>query len=192
MTTLIPVRSNDHGKLFLFGLLLLPPTIFLVGAVPFLFFVFGFVMLRRNRDFGHLETAARNSKIYCWLFVIGFGIASIHYGSKKVEYSYERDEAVLFLMFACIAAFYILATNFLVLYPLRKHREWIEQNGIFSSRSKTELPQTDVGVFDIIKGERLRSFSVADELMKWAKLKEEGHITEEEFAEARAKLLQKS
>jgi hypothetical protein len=33
---------------------------------------------------------------------------------------------------------------------------------------------------------------VADELLKWAKLKEDGHITEAEFNEAREKLLKKS
>ncbi len=33
--------------------------------------------------------------------------------------------------------------------------------------------------------------SVADELLKWAKLKEDGHISEEEFKEARDKLLKK-
>ena len=44
---------------------------------------------------------------------------------------------------------------------------------------------------DIIKGEKLKQYSVADELMKWAKLKEEGHISEDEFNEARAKLLKR-
>jgi hypothetical protein len=37
--------------------------------------------------------------------------------------------------------------------------------------------------------EKLKQFSVADELSKWAKLKEDGHITEEEFDEARKSLL---
>ena len=42
---------------------------------------------------------------------------------------------------------------------------------------------------DIIKSEKLKQYSVADELLKWAKLKEDGHITEEEFDEARKSLL---
>lgn len=41
----------------------------------------------------------------------------------------------------------------------------------------------------IIKGKNFKSYSVADELLKWAKLKEEGHITEGQFNEARNKLL---
>jgi len=42
---------------------------------------------------------------------------------------------------------------------------------------------------NIIKSEKLKQFSVADELLKWAKLKEDGHITEEEFDKARKSLL---
>ena len=42
---------------------------------------------------------------------------------------------------------------------------------------------TQVVEVDIIKGEKLKHYSVADELMKWAKLKEEGHISEDEFNE---------
>ncbi len=45
---------------------------------------------------------------------------------------------------------------------------------------------------DIIKSEKLKQYSVADELLKWAKLKEDGHITEEEFNEARKKLLKQN
>ena len=41
----------------------------------------------------------------------------------------------------------------------------------------------------IIKGENLRSYSVADELSKWAKLRDEGVISEQEFQEARNKIL---
>lgn len=44
---------------------------------------------------------------------------------------------------------------------------------------------------DIIKIDKLKSYSVADELLKWVKLKEDGHITEQEFDDARKKLLKR-
>ncbi len=55
-------------------------------------------------------------------------------------------------------------------------------------------PQTPAPAaeMDIMKSEKLKHYSVADELTKWAKLKEDGHITEEEFNAARTKLLKKS
>lgn len=184
MTT-SPLTSNDHGKLFVFALLILPAAAFLVGAIPFLFILFGLFMLRRTNDFSHIETAARNFKIYCWLLIPGFLFAA--WGQRG-----RLEDIVGLSMCAGISGAYILALNFFFLNPLRRHREWIQQNGIFSNRSKEESPDADVASIDIIKGERLRSFSVADELLKWAKLKEDGHISEQEFNEARAKLLQKS
>ena len=44
---------------------------------------------------------------------------------------------------------------------------------------------------DIIKNDKLKSYSVADELLKWAKLKEDGHISEQEFDDAKKKLLKR-
>ena len=194
--TATPLSSNDHGKLFVFALLILPPTVFGVGAIPFLFVVFGLVMLRKSGDAGHIETAARNFKIYCWLCLTGFAIAAAYWGMQPVENSWDisyRNTLITTLVTcAAVAGFYIVAMNVLFLHPLRQHRDWIEQNGIFASRSKAEAAVADTPAIDIIKGERLRSFSVADELLKWAKLKEDGHISEQEFNEARAKLLQKS
>lgn len=191
-----PLTSNDHGKLFVFALLILPAAAFLVGAIPLLFVLFGLFMLRRTGDFSHVETASRSFKIYCWLVLVGFVIAAVYVGSRAVDPGWEaqrKNEEVLVISFcAVVAGVYILALNYFFLSPLRRHREWIEQNGIFSSRSKEELLDSEPVGIDIIKGERLRSFSVADELLKWAKLKEDGHISEQEFNEARAKLLQKS
>lgn len=41
----------------------------------------------------------------------------------------------------------------------------------------------------IIKIQGLKSYSVADELLKWSKLRDEGLVSEDEYHEARAKLL---
>nr|WP_176704154.1 hypothetical protein [Pseudomonas sp.]QDK64825.1 hypothetical protein pA16J1_p11 [Pseudomonas sp.] len=41
----------------------------------------------------------------------------------------------------------------------------------------------------IIKVQNFKSYSVADELLKWSKLRDEGLVSEEEYCEARAKLL---
>lgn len=93
----------------------------------------------------------------------------------------------LFLSFVSI--FYLIILNRLFLSPLRAHRDWVSINGIFSSKKKSVEGFTSEP--DIIKGERMKQFSVADELLKWAKLKEDGHITEQEFNEARSKLLKR-
>lgn len=76
--------------------------------------------------------------------------------------------------------------------PMNRHREWVEVNGIFSTKPKSDKSSVNQSEVDIIKGEKLKQYSVADELIKWAKLKEDGHISEEEFNEARIKLLKRN
>lgn len=48
------------------------------------------------------------------------------------------------------------------------------------------------GTADILKKDKLSTYSVADELIKWAKLKDEGHISKEEYDKARKQILGKS
>ena len=81
--------------------------------------------------------------------------------------------------------------NTLFYSPLKRHSEWVAVNGIFSTKPKSATKPAIESEVDIIKGEKLKQYSVADELIKWAKLKEEGHISEDEFNEARAKLLKR-
>lgn len=177
-----PLTSNDHGRLFFFALMILPTTALGFGVIPLLIIIFGMFMMRRTRDFSHIETAARNFKIYFWLFLLGFAAAATYRESLPLpQWELENRSSQVHWLCSCagIAAVYILAVNLLFLNPLRRHRNWVEQNGIFSGRIQAAP-------------ERLRTISVADELLKWVKLKEGGHISEEEFNEARATLLLKS
>jgi len=43
----------------------------------------------------------------------------------------------------------------------------------------------------IIRTDNLKSYSVADELLKWTQLKDAGVVSEEEFQEARDKIMGK-
>jgi len=188
--------SNDAGKLFVFVLLAIPPTVFLVGIVPVLLLLFGVFLLRKSGDFGHIETAARNYRIFCTLaFIVLVVVAGNYYleylGSDRdswdVDYSlfYANASAACSL----IPLFYIAVMQILFLKPLRANRDWINRRiSAISGKSTSE----NSGELDIIKGERLRSFSVADELIKWAKLKDDGHITDQEFGEVRRKLMERN
>ncbi|WP_347453071.1 SHOCT domain-containing protein [Acinetobacter thermotolerans] len=44
---------------------------------------------------------------------------------------------------------------------------------------------------NIFKSENLKSYSVADELLKWKKLKDEGLVTNEEYEIMKKKILEK-
>ena len=84
----MPIDSTDAGKLFIFALLVIPPTIFIVGIIPVLFLLFGILMLRKTGDFSHIETAARNYKIFCILaFLFLAGVA----GNYLADSSSKRN-----------------------------------------------------------------------------------------------------
>jgi hypothetical protein len=87
--------------------------------------------------------------------------------------------------------------SFIIFYVLVCFIGWIVRGSLGIPRgmdkrpdlpTQTSAPEAEPKM-DIIKSEKLKQFSVADELSKWAKLKEDGHITEEEFDEARKSLL---
>lgn len=87
---------------------------------------------------------------------------------------------------------YLIFIAKLFFKPLSQHREWVEVNGMFSAKAKSLTKTKAESEVDIIKGEKLKQYSVADELIKWGKLKEDGHISEDEFNEAREKLLKRN
>lgn len=199
-----PLNSSDQAKLLIFSLLMLPSIIFIVGIIPGLFLGFGLFMMKKNEDFSHIETATRNFKGYVGLILIGCIISVAYFASTygnpehywqstyfEPEWKYD-EEFFVSCVFASISIIYLVIVKVLFLNPLKAHSEWVPVNGIFSSKPKVQNAQTEDSEVNIIKGEKMKSYSVADELIKWAKLKEDGHISEDEFNEARVKLLKRN
>lgn len=190
-----PMNSGDQGKLLIFSLLMAPSIIFLFGVIPAIFLGFGIYMMKKNQDFSSIDTAVKNFKGYTWLALIGCALSSLYWGNKYFSEEhrwYYYDNFFAWLIFAGIAFAYLIVVQVLFYSPMNRHREWVEVNGIFSTKPKSDKSSVNQSEVDIIKGEKLKQYSVADELIKWAKLKEDGHISEEEFNEARIKLLKRN
>lgn len=189
-----PLNSNDLAKILIFTLLLLPIIGFGFGVIPAIFLVFGIFMMKKTQEFSHIETAVKNFKIYMQLALVVGALFTLYWGNKYFthEGSYSRydDEFFVSLSLSFVPIFYIVIINKLFYEPLKEHREWLGINGFLANKKFFETSNKQMDV-DIIKGEKLKSYSVADELIKWAKLKEDGHITQEEYDEARKKLLKK-
>lgn len=186
-----PLTSTEHSKILIFTLLMLPPTVYLVGVLPSVFLLFGIFMMKKNSDFSHIEAAVRNSKFYLYAIIAIATCCALWFATTlgaAERYDRQTEEFVISSAAAGIAFAYVLILNRLFCLPLERHREWVAVNGIFSNAPKSTPAQSEI---DIIKGERMKSFSVADELIKWAKLKEDGHISEQEYNDARKKLLQR-
>ncbi|MFT7229329.1 MAG: hypothetical protein ACI8PW_001932 [Methylophilaceae bacterium] len=180
-----PLSSNDQSKILIFSLLLAPTVVFGVGVIPALFIGFGIFMLRKHEDFSHIETAVRNAKGYFGLLSVGLILAGI------IMSITDTRDWYLFIIFSSIPFAYLILLKALFFKPLKSHSEWVEKNGIFSSKPKLLNTQNNTSNIDIVKGDKLKQYSVADELMKWVKLKEDGHISEAEFNEARDTLLKR-
>lgn len=190
----LPLSSSDQGKLLIFSLILTPSIVFLFGLVPAIFLAFGIYMMKKNQDFSSIDTAVKNFKGYAWLALIGCTLSSLYFGYKLFieEESWYGDQFFGSLFFSVTAFAYLIAVETLFYSPLKKHSEWVTVNDFFSTKPKSAINGGAESEVDIIKGEKLKQYSVADELIKWAKLKEDGHISEDEFNEARAKLLKRN
>lgn len=165
-----------------------------VGVIPALFLAFGIFMMKKNEDFSHVTTAARNFRGYFSLILTGCIIFAAYCATTlNAKDSWRRldDEFFTSLVIAGICVAYLFFVKLLFINPLSDHSEWVEINGIFATKPKNTSGAVALGEVDIIKGKNLKKYSVADELIKWAKLKEDGHISEEEFNEARKKLLKR-
>jgi hypothetical protein len=188
------MSSGDQGKLLIFSLLIITSLIFLFGIIPAVILGFGINMMKKNQDFSSIDTAVKNFKGYYWLVLIVGVLFSLYYGNLYLGSGYRRyfGEFLITLAVPGIAFVYLIVVQVLFYSPMNKSREWVEVNGMFSIKPKLDDGSKNQSEVNIIKGEKLKQFSVADELTKWAKLKEDGHISEDEFTEARTKLLKRN
>mgnify|MGYP003625186006 CR=1 FL=1 len=186
-----PLSSGDQSKLLIFFIGLLPSVIFAAGLLPVMFLGFGLYMMKKNEDFSHIETAVKVFRGFMSLALIGFGIAGLYFGNTYLNNPYGYGK---FELFVCVVGFiaaltYFILVRTLFLSPLRNHRDWIVCEGIFSSKPSYESWPKHRSQIDIMGKRKVGSFSVADELQKWIRLMEDGHVSKEEYEQARKKLL---
>ncbi|SEN89180.1 hypothetical protein SAMN04488003_1561 [Loktanella fryxellensis] len=200
-----PLIANEHYKIFLFLLLLIPSILLLVGIIPALALAIGYYLMKKNRDFSSIEASVKALNIYwkliavltlIWaavvalIFVVEIRSNPGFWGNpNEVDFGILAAWTVGLL---ATAAGHIFMAEHLYSKPLRNHSEWVVANGIFSNQLKTTPQASPKNSIDILQSQKLKQYSVADELVKWAKLKEDGHISNDEFDEARSKLLGRS
>lgn len=192
------LSSTAQMRVGLFAALMMLAIALIAGILPALVLLWGWFMLRRNRDFAYVETSVTVVKGLLYLAIAGCVIAMLMnvYWYATVDpiffgNGYRREHVewgLLSLLAAGVPVAYLLALHFLYLAPLRAHREWVEQHGVLATKPRALSNHKA----DTAKGAEHDATSVADELLKWVALKENGHISDEEFNEARRKLLLKA
>ncbi|MAX51729.1 MULTISPECIES: SHOCT domain-containing protein [Methylophaga] len=88
-----------------------------------------------------------------------------------------------------IALAYFIAVGTLFYKPLSRHSAWVARNAIFSTSPDSLRNLNPKTHFKPWKCHKRKQFSIADELLKWAELKDKGLVSENEFNQMKADLL---
>lgn len=185
-----PLTGSENNKVVIFLLLLLPLILSGAGILPALVISFGIYMVKKYEDFSYFESVAKFVKVYAYIFVLIF----LGFVVRLVYESYFLRAGLAVLLSLSPIIYLILFDKFFY-KPLKKHARWVEVNSIFSTKEKKSNNKSRGALLIDGKEDQVpntNNLSVADELIKWVKLKEDGHITEKEFDAARTKLLNQS
>ena len=169
-------------------------TIFF-GIIPIIICLGLIFIIKKDKSIKSLESG---KKIFLgYLILLGFilSISCFVVAQDYAEYSserylrYARNYYILGLIVIPLGVNLIyLISNILFFNIIKKHEEWIINNGIFADfkDEKSFIEKTTEKMQTIQK----ESTNTADELLKWAELKEKGLITDEEFQKAKEKILE--
>ena len=170
-------------------------TIFF-GIIPIIICLGLIFIIKKDKSIKSLESG---KKIFLgYLIILGF-ILSIscfvvaqdyaEFSSSERYLRYARNYNILGLIVVPLGAYLIyLISNILFFNIIKKHEEWIINNGIFADfKGEKSFIEKTTEKIQIIQKE---STNTADELLKWAELKEKGLITDEEFQKAKEKILE--
>ncbi len=181
---MLPLSRAAYAKLGLFILVMTGLALagredratLLLGSIPLVLSVagIGLAHLRRNASY-----VRRVGKILSGLFIfLGAvaGIIAVRAWSRDIWLD-GQAVAIALVVLLLLAT----ATQFLYTNALNAHVEWVARNGLGWWKPKARA--------GIVKMENFRSYSVADELAKWSKLRDQGVISAEEFEAAKKNLL---
>ena len=201
----LPLTGGDRTKIISFFIFLILPYLWLGGSVLIILIsLVGIYIMKKDKSFKSILNAMKYIKIY----LIILGIALTNYNYYKYAYLYspntydengkmthkEHKENLLThsfikLVFGLIATLIavkllMFVFNRLFFRPLEEHQNWVIINGIFADSKDSQENSTS-----IIGRDKLSSFSISDELLKWNNLLEKGLISKEEFEKAKEKLM---
>ncbi|MGJ0344896.1 SHOCT domain-containing protein [Aliarcobacter cryaerophilus] len=171
INTNIPLSGIERIVIIGFFVVLLATFIF--GIIPIIILLGLLYIIKKDKSMKSLE----NTKI---IFLIYLIIISI------LVYLFQGDikDHRWIVIFISIIIYLIAIVFFNI---LKKHEKWIVENGLFadSKNEKSFFEKTTQKIQSIKK----EPVNTADELLKWAELKEKGLITDEEFKKAKEKTL---
>ncbi|EKU38717.1 MULTISPECIES: SHOCT domain-containing protein [Acinetobacter calcoaceticus/baumannii complex] len=172
--------TSDLVKIIIFSLLQLP-YMYLVGwgVVPILILILGFFLAKRDQKISTFNASIIWCKYYLYLTAVIVCLCALYV--IFIEKRYATNEIFQYAILPWVAFLSVPISYSLFLEHL--YRRPIQNN------PSTLLVSTKREELSILKTENMKSYSVADELLKWKELKDQGLITEKEFDEMKKKII---
>jgi hypothetical protein len=171
-----PLSADEQLKLSIFIVicaLVSWALLYIGGFIPAILLVYGFIMMRKNKDFEHVEVTSKYAKLYfkiliyavsvilallVGVYILGWfswgteiyesalrGPMYEYFGVDLDDVDYSSSFPLRIALFVVLVpVFYILplvgciaAIHHFYLLPLRRHREWVVLNGVYSNEPKS-------------------------------------------------------
>ena len=200
-----PLSAGEHLALLIFCLLCLALCFgyWFGGFIPAVLLGYGYVMMRINGDFAHVDVTVKYTKLYfnvlmrvsiAAAFLSFLWLLGMSFSESEQTSNGALDAMLVFVGVSILMVILqgcLLAVQHFYHAPLLRHKEWVETHGAFSRKSKKRKQRsTTQAEADISENAARKQYSVADELSKWANLRDEGVVSDADFERARSKLLQ--
>ena len=210
----LPLNGTERIMIIGFFVLLLG-TLFL-GIIPIIFFLTTIYIIKKDKSFNIIKNIIKiNIAYWILLSTIISGISLYQYNNlmnkvveikpsertlddrgfmslQELNNKYTMQEANKYIIFIlippiCAYIFYLLS-NILFFNILKKHENWVINNGIFSDyKGEKSFIEKTTEKLQTIKKEPINT---TDELLKWAELKEKGLISDDEYQKVKEKILE--
>lgn len=175
----LPLNGSEKVKILSYFSILIATLFF--GVLPILLIFVSIYIMRKDKKYNQLELMQK-------LFIIYFSLVSIGWIIFAFNVSVKDTGIVISIILAVLSLLMIIVSDILFFDILKKHEQWIIENGLFadSKNEKSFIEKTTEKIQSIKK----EPINTANELLKWAELKERGLISEDEFQKAKEKIFE--
>lgn len=183
--------SNELAKIIFFIVFQIAMC-FLVfwGVIPAVLLIVSYFLSKRDKDISMLIKAVGICQVYVYITICIIFLAWIYNLNGIYAGNYDEDSKRDYLNNAWIVLFgliaislaYLISIKYLFKEPIQRYPAWVVQNKSFAFNKDKQEPS-------IFKTENLKSYSVADELLKWKELKDQGLVSEDEFIKMKEKIM---
>ena len=181
INTNLPLSGTERVMISSFLFLLVASSFFFgFGIILTFIYLAFFYISKKDKKIKYLYNVKKILLLYiCTLLVISI-ITALAVRYNDVTYT------ILIILLTNSIIYFL--SDILYFNIIKRHEKWILNNGIFADYKgeKSFIEKTTEKIQTIQK----ESTNTADELLKWAELKEKGLVTDEEFQKAKEKILE--